>query len=67
MCMFLLLGTILLYLDFVCMLQGGMTTQPSIGGMTTQPQVTNSVGNPIKGYQTNLSNQVKELTSRVLY
>ncbi|XWS73242.1 hypothetical protein CRYUN_Cryun02cG0111000 [Craigia yunnanensis] len=43
-------------------LRGGMTTQPqvtnSIGGMTTQPQVTNSiVGNPIKGYQINLSNQ----------
>ncbi|EOY31873.1 Replication protein A, subunit RPA32, putative isoform 3 [Theobroma cacao] len=29
------------------------------GGVTTQPQVTNSVvSNPIKGYQTNLSNQL---------
>ena len=55
--------------DLICMLQGVMTPQPhvtnSFGGMTTQ--VTNSIaGNQIKSYQTNLSNQVEELTSRVL-
>ncbi|KAK6248066.1 hypothetical protein QUC31_019631 [Theobroma cacao] len=43
-------------------LRGGVTTQPQatnlVGRLTTQPQVTNSVvSNPIKGYQTNLSNQ----------